>query len=66
MIFGYLVLMYLVGFYISTLIFMAAIMLYLQVPKTHMAITIAVVLVLIYFAFTMFLGVKLPAGILFK
>ena len=66
MVLGYLVLMYFVGFYISTLVFMVAIMLFLKVPKLHMVITIAAMLLLIYFAFTMFLGVKLPAGILFK
>lgn len=66
MIFSYLVLMYFIGFYISTLVFMVAIMLYLKVPKAHLVITVVAMLLLIYFAFTMFLGVKLPAGLLFK
>ncbi len=66
MIFSYLVLMYFVGFYISTLIFMVAILMYLKVPKLHSLITIVAIMLLIYFAFTKFLGVKLPVGILFK
>lgn len=66
MIIAYLVAMYLVGFYISTLIFMIGCLLYLKVPKLHIAISTIVVLGLVYCAFTAFLGVRLPAGLLFK
>ncbi len=66
MVIGYLVLMYFVGFYIATLVFMVACLLYLKVPKLHIAITTVVILALVYCAFTLFLRVKLPAGLLFK
>jgi len=66
MVIGYLVLMYFVGFYIATLAFMVACLLYLKVPKLHIVISTAVILALVYCAFTLFLRVKLPAGLLFK
>ncbi len=62
----YLVLMYFLGFYISTVLFMAAVLLYLRVPYLHAGITIIVILALIYFAFSRFLGVRLPVGTLIK
>jgi hypothetical protein len=36
------------------------------VPYLHTAIAVAAVMALIYFAFTKFLGVKLPVGELLK
>ena len=63
---GYLALIYLLGFFPSTIIFMLAVMLFLRVPIPHTAIAIVVLNILIYFAFVRFLGVKLPVGILFK
>lgn len=66
MIIAYLVIMYFAGFYIATLLFMLGCLLFLKVPKWQMILTVAVVLVLVYCAFTMFLGVKLPAGLLFS
>lgn len=63
---GYLVLMYFAGFYISTVIFMAGVLLYLKVPYLTTAIALAVIVLLVYFAFTKFLGVKLPQGLVFK
>ena len=62
----YLVAIYYIGFYISTVIFMAALLLFLKVPYLHTAIAVAAVMALIYFAFTKFLGVKLPVGELLK
>lgn len=62
----YLVAMYFVGFYISTLVFMAACLLYLKVPKWQSAIVVAAIVALVYCAFTLFLRVKLPVGLLFK
>ena len=63
---GYLILMNYLGFYISTVIFMTAVLLYLKVPKKYTVISVIAVLVLIYCAFTLFLGVKLPVGKLLK
>ena len=58
--------MSIVGRAISTVIFMAAVLLYLRVPPLFTAITIVVIIGLIYFAFQRFLGVKLPTGTLIK
>ena len=66
MIIGYLVLMYLVGFYISTVLLMVACLLFLRVPTWQIIISTLAILGLIYGAFTLFLGVKLPVGLLFK
>ena len=62
----YLVCIYFFGFYISTVVFMAAVLLYLKVPPLYAAITIVVIVGLIYFAFQRFLGVKLPVGTVMK
>lgn len=62
----YLALNYIVGFYIATVIFMAACLLFLKVPKWHIAIAIVAIIGLVYCAFTLFLKVKLPVGLLFK
>ncbi|MBQ3481717.1 MAG: tripartite tricarboxylate transporter TctB family protein [Oscillospiraceae bacterium] len=62
----YVVLMYFFGFYISTVIFMAAVLLYLRVPLLHSAIAIVAILALVYFAFGKFLGVRLPVGTVIK
>ena len=62
----YLVIMYFAGFYIATLVFMAACLLFLKVPKWQILLSTAVILVLVYCAFTLFLKVKLPMGLLFK
>ena len=62
----YLVGIYFVGFYISTVLFMAVVLLYLRVPPLAAAITVVVIVALIYFAFQKFLGVKLPVGTVIK
>ena len=66
MIIGYLILMYLVGFYISTVLLMVACLLFLRVPTWQIIISTLVIIGLIYGAFTLFLGVKLRVGLLFK
>ncbi|MFR1038341.1 MAG: hypothetical protein ACLSE4_05750 [Clostridium sp.] len=40
-------------------------LLFLKVKKWQILLSTAVILVLVYCAFTLFLGVKLPMGILF-
>ena len=62
----YLVCIYFFGFYISTVIFMAVVLLYLKVPPVAAAISVVVIIALIYFAFQKFLGVKLPTGTVIK
>lgn len=52
------------GFFVSTVIFMAAIMAFLKVPWKYTLIAIVAMVVLLYLAFVVFLKVKLPAGIL--
>ena len=54
------------GFYLATIVLMAASLLYLRVPKWQILISTIVIIGLVYGAFTMFLGVKLPVGLLFK
>ena len=66
MVIVYLVLMYITGFYISTVVFMVACLLFLKVPKLHSLITVVAIVALVYCAFTLFLKVKLPVGLLFK
>ena len=62
----YLILVHYIGFYISTALFMIGVLLYLKVPYLHTGIAVAVILLLIYFAFGKFLGVRLPQGVLWK
>jgi len=66
MIFAYLALMYLTGFYISTVIFVVACLWYLKVPKLHILVSTPAIIGLIYGSFTLFLGVKLPIGLLLR
>ena len=47
-------------------VLMAASLLYLRVPKWQILVSTIVIIGLVYGAFTMFLGVKLPVGLLFK
>ena len=54
-----------VGFFSATTVFMLACLLYLKVPLLHTAIAVVVMNLLIYLAFVKFLGVRLPAGLLF-
>lgn len=53
------------GFFPATIIFMLAELLYLRVPIVHTVIAVVALNLLIYLAFVQFLGVKLPAGVLF-
>lgn len=53
-----------IGFFVSTTIFMIAVMAFLKVKWQHIAIAVVAMDVLLYLAFVLFLKVKLPAGIL--
>ena len=61
----YFVMMKYLGFFSATIVFMMAALLYLKVPVLFTVITVVVINVLIYVAFVKFLGVRLPAGLLF-
>ena len=62
----YLMCIHFLGFYIATVLFMLAVLLYLRVPPLATAIAIVVIVALIYFAFGKFLGVRLPVGTVIK
>lgn len=62
---GYLVAMHYLGFYSSTVVFMVATLAFLRVPVKHLVISVVSVTMLCYLAFTLFLGVKMPGGLLF-
>ena len=62
----YLICIHFFGFYISTVLFMAVVLLYLRISPLVTAIVIVVIVALIYFAFQKFLGVKLPMGTVIK
>ena len=61
----YFFMMKFLGFFSATTIYLVAALVYLRVPVVHSVITVVGVDVLIYLAFVMFLGVKLPKGLLF-
>lgn len=61
----YFLLMKYLGFFSATIIYLIAALVYLRVPVVHSVITVIGVNVMIYLAFVMFLGVKLPKGLLF-
>lgn len=60
----YLIVMYAVGFWISTLLFMMFCLCFLKVKLWQSVLSTAAILALVYCAFTLFLHVKLPSGIL--
>ncbi len=53
------------GFFCATIVFMVAALVFLKVPVKISVITVVAMNLLIYLAFVKFLGVKLPAGLLF-
>jgi len=61
----YFLMMKYLGFFTATIVFMVASLAYLKVPLLHSAIAVVAVNLLIYLAFVKFLGVRLPAGLLF-
>ncbi len=61
---GYIVLMYLVGYYISSFVYLLGTMAFLRVKPWQILVAMGSMLALIYGVFTMFLNVPLPHGIL--
>lgn len=62
---GYLFLVDLTGYYLTTLIYLVGSMLFLKVPKLHIAITVAAMALMTFLVFTWFLKVPLPVGTIF-
>ncbi len=54
-----------IGFYVSTVVFMAATLLFMKVKPLYIAVSTVSIIALVYVAFTLFLKVKLPKGLLF-
>lgn len=63
---GYMVLMYVAGFYIASVTYLVGTLLFLRVPLRHLILTVGVMALMIYVVFTLFLKVPLPVGLLFK
>ena len=61
---AYFFMMKYIGFFVATTVFMLACLLYLRVPVLGVILSIVSIDLLIYLAFVLFLGVRLPAGIL--
>lgn len=60
----YLLMMKYLGFFSATVVFMLAALIYLKVPVLHTIIAVVAINLLIYCAFVLFLGVRLPTGLL--
>ena len=58
------VLMVLIGFYPAAILYLVFMMHFFLIEKKYMAITVVVLMVLIYIVFSEFLAVPLPAGLL--
>lgn len=63
---AYLALLNWTGFYLAGLIYLAGVMLWLQVKPLQICLTIIILGLLIYGVFTIFLSVPLPKGYLFS
>ena len=61
----YLVLMYVLGFYLSSVIFLVTVLYLLKVSVRSILMTVVVLGVIIYLVFSRFLHVPLPVGIVF-
>jgi len=62
----FLVLMYTVGYYAASAIYLVGSLLFFKVPARWILITLVVLVALVYAVFTLFLKVPLPAGVLFS
>lgn len=54
-----------IGFFVATIVFMFAVLLFLKVPIMATVISVVSINLLVYLAFVKFLGVRLPKGLLF-
>ena len=62
----YVIVMYYMGFYVATVLYLVGALLYLKIPKWQILIILVVMFCLTYGAFTLFLKVKLPQGVWMK
>lgn len=62
---AYIVALFYLGFYLSSLIYLLVVMLFLKVRQWQMWLTIAVLGLMVYCVFTLFLKVPLPKGLIF-
>lgn len=65
LVFLYVIMLNYLGFYLSTVLFMVATLRYLKVPYLTTVIAVAVICLIVYLAFSRFLGVRLPEMRLF-
>lgn len=63
---AYLALLHYIGFYLSGLIFLIGVLLYLKVKWLPITLTTLFLGILVYGVFTLFLKVPLPTGVLFN
>lgn len=61
----YVIMLNYLGFYLSTVLFMVATLRFLKVPYPATLIAVAVICLIVYLAFSRFLGVRLPEMRLF-
>ncbi|MBQ6776091.1 MAG: tripartite tricarboxylate transporter TctB family protein [Synergistaceae bacterium] len=66
MILIYLAVMPYLGFYVASVLFMSASLIFLRVKLWQAVLAEIAIIALVYCAFTLFLEVRLPAGILFE
>ena len=61
----YMLMVKFIGFFVATIVFMLAVLLFLRVPIKATIIAVVSINLLVYLAFVKFLGVRLPQGLLF-
>lgn len=64
--FFYVVLLYTVGYYVASILYMVVALALLKVKAKYIAIVIVALLIVIYLVFSLFLKVPLPVGLLFN
>lgn len=62
---AYLVMMYFLGYYLSTVFFLVGSLLFMRVNILHIAMTTVVLGIMVWAVFSQFLHVPLPVGVLF-
>ena len=62
---AYLVMMYFLGYYLSTVLFLMGSLLFMRVNILHIAMTTVVLGIMVWTVFSQFLHVPLPVGVLF-
>lgn len=62
---AYLVMMYFLGYYLSTVLFLVGSLLFMRVNIMHIAMTTVVFGIMVWAVFSQFLHVPLPVGVLF-